>query len=162
MSGPSSRPSPVALLSIGIACFSLATAMYQGYVQTRNLEAVQRDIARREHIRGCKDVIEAYFEAKLRIGILRDRVADAPSGLPSADEQAAVAISRFGAIGTFLANVQGDEARARYTKLTQTLEATFQAVRTGGSQPGNLFQEADQLFKGMNEDCVGSARQATD
>ena len=60
----------IAHVSIVIAVLSLGAAMYQGWINSRNLEVVTRDIGRREHLRACKEVIEAYFEAKLRIARL--------------------------------------------------------------------------------------------
>lgn len=157
MSAPSRTPT-VALLSVAIACFSLGTAMYQGYVQTRNLETVQRDIARREQIRACKDVIEAFFEAKLRTGLLLQGGDDGSDGARQSAELAAVAVSRLGAVGTFLANMEGKDARARYTQLTRTVEAALSAARGGDAAAhAGAVAEADRLFAGMNMDCVGLA-----
>ncbi len=150
-------------LSLGIALCSLSTAMYQGYVQTRNLEIMQRDLARREQVRSCKEVIEAYFEAKLRIGQVLDMRARPPSGwMPSPEDAAAVAVSRFAALGTYLANFQGEEARVRYTALTRALEAAVARAGDGGVSMQALFEAADGLFAGMNEDCVRQARNVPD
>ena len=155
----SSRVPPITYLSLAVAVFSLATAMYQGWLQTRNLEAVQRDLARREVIRGCKDAIEAYFEAKLRL-----RLAGEPA-LGAVDAQrryeaAASAVARLAAVGTFLANGQSEEARAVYTDLSHEMERIAAAGRADELDVAapDLFSAADRLFARMNADCVGSTR----
>ena len=162
MSGQSSgRPPLLSLVTLTIAVASLSTAIYQGWVQTRNLEIVQRDLARREQVRSCKDVIEAYFDVKLRIGLIADAATGSPPGLPDPVVQARMAVSRFGALGTYLANFQGEEARSRYTALTRELERVMGLARTAAGPSGMeaLFEAADGLFYGMNEDCARSARQ---
>jgi hypothetical protein len=157
------RTFPVSYLSLAVASLSMVTSLYQGWLQTENMATVTRDIARREQIRVCRDVIEAYFEAKLRIGLLADAVertgaAYVPGG-PA--EQAAIAVSRIGAYGTFLANVEGEEARDRYTRLTRELEVALAAASKGSAgTPDGLFREADRHFAGMNEDCAVSSRLA--
>lgn len=153
-----SRPSRLTLVTLAIALLSLATAVYQGWVQTRNLEIVQRDLARREQVRSCKEVIEAYFEAKLRIGLLvGSRAAPAATFPASPEEAAAIAVSRFAALGTYLANFQGEATRQRYTALSRELERLVAAARTD-SAPDRSFGTADGLFYEMNEDCVRSTR----
>ena len=159
---PSSRPSTLTLVTLTIACLSLSTAMYQGWVQTRNLEVVQRDLARREQVRSCKEVIEAYFEVKLRVALViaaQERPSATRWG-PDPEDAAAVAVSRFAALGTYLANFQGEAARERYTALSRELEKVAAAARKApvGTEPGKLFEAADGLFYGMNEDCVRSAQ----
>ncbi|HUG63140.1 MAG TPA: hypothetical protein VMP03_14925, partial [Methylomirabilota bacterium] len=122
------------------------------------MEAVQRDITRREVIRGCKDVIEAYFEAKLRIGLLADAVRR-QADIDRQAEAAAIAASRFAAIGTFLANGQNEAARGRYTELSKEIERLVAAAGAGSIEDlSGAYGAADGLFKGMNQDCVGSAR----
>jgi hypothetical protein len=156
MSSASSRPSAITWISLGVACFSMATAMYQGWLATRNMEIVQKDIARREMIRSCRDGIEAYFEAKLRIALLQTGEATARRL-----ENAAIAVSRFAAIGTFLANVEGEEQRVRYTRLSRELDRLRLLPPAGGAfDEKAFFADADRLFAGMNEDCVRSARLA--
>lgn len=158
---PARRTVPISFVSLAIASLSMVTAMYQGWLQTENMASMTRDIARREQIRVCKDVIEAYFEAKLRIGLLADKMGRTELflTLTTPSEQAAVAVSRIGAFGTFLANVQGEDARARYTSLTRELETVLEATLAGAvTDRDGLFREADRLFAVLNEDCVASAR----
>lgn len=155
-----SRPSRLTLVTLAIALLSLATAVYQGWVQTRNLEIVQRDLARREQVRSCKEVIEAYFEAKLRIGLLVGaRSVPATLAVPP-EEAAAIAVSRFAALGTYLANFQGEATRQRYTALSRELERLVAAAKADSATPGadRSFGTADGLFYEMNEDCVRSTR----
>lgn len=162
MSTSSARPPLLTLVTLAIACLSLSTAMYQGWVQTRNLEVVQRDLARREQVRSCKEVIEAYFEVKLRVGLIlsaQDRPGATRWG-PDPEDAAAIAVSRFAAIGTFLANFQGEAARQRYTALSQELQKVAAEARKArpGTDVAKLFEAADGLFHGMNEDCVRQAQ----
>lgn len=153
-----SRPSGLTLVTLAIALLSLATAVYQGWVQTRNLEIVQRDLARREQVRSCKEVIEAYFEAKLRIGLLvGSRAAPSTALAVPPEEAAAIAVSRFAALGTYLANFQGEATRQRYTALSRELERLVAAAQAD-TAPDRSFGTADGLFYEMNEDCVRSTR----
>ena len=143
-------------LSMVIGLASFGAAMFQGYINSRNLEVVQRDIARREHIRACKEVIEVFFEAKLRVGRLADQ---AKSGAPADAFDAALIVSRFGAIGTYLANFQGEDARYQYTLLTWELQRLVEVAKAGGASPDNaFFKTADEKFAIMNADCVRSSQ----
>lgn len=159
------RAISIAHFSIAIAILSLVSSGFQAWVNSRNLENVQHDIARREHIRACKEVIEAYFEVKARVGLVMGtdlRVADRtePAGAEMRSA-AAVAVARFAAIGTFLANFQDEAARAQYTALSLELTRILASARdaqTAGLEA--LFADADRLFARMNDDCVRSARAA--
>ena len=55
------RTSAIAFLSIVLAILSVCTALYQNYIQTRYVDAVQRNVSRAEYNRACRDIIEAYF-----------------------------------------------------------------------------------------------------
>jgi hypothetical protein len=58
--GMRDRASLVSSLSFLIASMSLGASFYQGYLNTKNLEIIQRDVSRREYIRTCKEIIETY------------------------------------------------------------------------------------------------------
>jgi hypothetical protein len=62
--GMRDRASLVSSLSFLIAAMSLGSSFYQGYLNTKNLEIVQRDVSRREYIRSCKEIVETYFDVR--------------------------------------------------------------------------------------------------
>ena len=157
----------LALLSIFLAMMSVGAAVYQNYIYTRQLniftqqvEILQRNVSRGEFIRSCKEVIDAYFQVKLKVGVIaraaaRERDANAAMADTMMELEAATAVSRVGALGTYLANFQNEDARYQYTQLTWTLEKILMAART--TPPGEvdkLFEPADALFAKMNDDCV--------
>jgi hypothetical protein len=151
------RSTLVSLMSFVIAIMSLGASFYQGYLNTRNLDIIQRDVSRREYIRTCKEVIETYFDVKLRVGLI---IAAERQGTGTADTvtlmQASMAVSRFGALGTFLANFQeGDGIRLRYTELTRELLNIVASAHEGTTKSlDKLFETADDYFAKMNDDCV--------
>ena len=77
---------------------------------------------------------------------------------PDADKrevEAKNAVSHFAALGTYLANLENEDARVRYTHLSWALEKVIAEARTTQPQDvAKLFGPADDLFAGMNEDCV--------
>ena len=76
----------------------------------------------------------------------------------AADAEAANSVSRFAALGTYLANFQGDAARETYTHLSWELESIVKAAHS--ISPGGvdkLFEKADGMFAAMNDDCVKAA-----
>jgi hypothetical protein len=86
----------------------------------------------------------------------------APTGISSPQQvEAANAVNRFAALATYLANLRDEPTRARYTALSRQLEQIVQEVsRTPVAQGDRRFEQADQLFYGLNEDCVKSATDA--
>ena len=156
------RTSLLALLSIGLAALTVSAAVYQNYIYTRLLDAIQRNVSRTEYSRACRDVIEAYFQVKLRVGIIVTERTGAPNGQPGMlDIEAANAVSRVGAYGTYLANYRDDDVRYQYTQLTLELQRIVLAARAGGERDlDRLFAKADELFARMNDDCVQTAKAA--
>jgi hypothetical protein len=139
--------------SLFVAGLSLLTSFYQGYLNTKFVDIVQRNVVRGEYMRTCKDIIDAYFQIKLRV-----RLLGTGADVSTREAEALNAVSHFGALGTYLANLQGEEARARYTRLTQTLSKVVEDARnTPLAGIDALFAEADELFTGMNNDCVRTA-----
>jgi 5'-deoxynucleotidase YfbR-like HD superfamily hydrolase len=159
------RPALLALLSVMLAMMSVGTALYQNYIYTQQLAAIQRNVSRGEYIRTCKEVIDAYFQVKLKVGVIaraaeRERAA---GGMAESmmELEAATAVSKVGALGTYLANFQNEDVRSRYTQLTRTLEKILAAAHTTtASDLEKLFEPADQLFARMNDDCVRTAKAA--
>lgn len=142
-------------LSLLVALASFGAAMFQGYINSRNLEVVQRDISRREHIRACKEAIEAFFDAKLRIV----RLAHIAGSVAETSEfETAMSVSHVGAIGTYLANFQGEDARYQYTLLTRELQRLVDVAKGGAKADDSFFKTADEKFNLMNADCVHSSQ----
>ena len=164
------RSAVLALLSIFLAMMSVGAAVYQNYIYTRQLniftqqvEILQRNVSRGEFIRSCKEVIDAYFQVKLKVGVIaraaaRERAANAAMDTMM-ELEAATAVSRVGALGTYLANFQNEDARYQYTQLTLTLDKILTAARiTPPGEVDKLFEPADALFAKMNDDCVRLAK----
>jgi hypothetical protein len=147
-----------------IATLSLVTSIYNGYLNSKFVDLIQRNVARVEYMRTCKEIIDAYFQVKFRAGVVnaagRER-ASAPAMASSADIEAKNAVARFAALGTYLANLRDDAIRQRYTELSQQLEKV--AADAGGVPAGELekmFAPADRSFSSLNDDCVRSAKSA--
>jgi hypothetical protein len=140
-----------------IATISVVANLYQAWLFARSVEVMQRNVDRFETMRACRDVIDSYFQVKLKVGL----VADAAGGAEArtAESEAANAVAKFGALGTYLANLSDDAARERYTGLTHELSRVVLAARsTPRAQADKLFAKADELFTHMNDDCVRRAR----
>lgn len=153
------RTSLLAFLSIGLAALTVSAAVYQNYIYTRLLDAIQRNVSRTEYSRACRDVIEAYFQVKLRVGLVLAERAGAAAGM--LDMEASNAVSRVGAYGTYLANYQNEAVRYQYTQLTLELGRIVLAARAGGERDvDKVFAKADELFTRMNDDCVKTAKAA--
>jgi hypothetical protein len=115
-------------------------------------------------MRTCKETIDAYFQVKFRAGVVAGTgpAASGSAMAPSAAEvEAGNAVARFAALGTYLANLRDDAVRRRYTDLSLRLEqAVREAARTPAGDVPKLFEPADRLFAGLNDDCVKSAQAA--
>jgi hypothetical protein len=160
------RSSLLAILSIFLAMMSVGAALYQNYIYTRQLEAIQRNVSRGEYIRTCKEVIDAYFQVKLKVGVIarageRERSVNIGMADTMMELDAATAVSKVAALGTYLANFQSDDTRYQYTQLSLTLEKILgNAHATPPSEVAKLFEPADRLFATMNDDCVRTAKAA--
>ena len=163
MSDAANAPKPrltATHVSVLVAAASLCTAMYQGYLNTRAVAVFANDVTHRETMRACRETVEFFMEAKLRI----QRLGEAPTGAYSAREQADIAfearraVARYAAVATYLANFSAEARRARYTEITQMLEARIDAAARDGKRSD--FAEVDQKFYMLNEDCVASVTKA--
>jgi hypothetical protein len=74
------RTSVLALVSLFVAALSLTAAFYQNYIQTKYVEMIQRNVSRGEYNRACRDVIEAYFQVKLKVGLMLSERGGAAEG----------------------------------------------------------------------------------
>jgi hypothetical protein len=146
-------------ISFFVAALSLVTSFYQGYLNTKFVELIQSSVARNETARTCKDLIDGYFQLKLKVATLaaaaeREKSSNAASVI-AAESEAANAVSHFAALGTYLANFQGNEKREKYTHLSWELARIVKEARAAGAGGvDKLFEKADGMFAGMNDDCV--------
>jgi hypothetical protein len=116
--------------------------------------------------------------SKLKVGVILLDAAHVQSANGSArantmvDVEAGNRVARFGALGTFLANFQNEDIRYRYTMLTWELAKIVKTARQmppavaenlvdrASGAADKLFEKADELFAGMNADCVKLAKAA--
>jgi len=153
-------------VSMLLAVLSLGAAFYQNYNYTQMIRVVQSNVGRAEYNRACRDLIEAYFQVKLKVALIaraveRDRSHDSASAESVLEVEAANAVSRFAALGTYLANFQNEDTRYQYTQLSWALEKILPLARnTASAELPKLFEPADKLFAAMNDDCVRTARAA--
>jgi hypothetical protein len=150
-----------------IAVLSLCTSIYNGYLNSKFVDLIQNNTARVESLRTCKEIIDAYFQVKFRVDVVsgnaeRTGTADSAAPMSTAQIEAANAVNKFGALGTYLANLRDQTARERYTNLSQELEKILsQAARTPRANADKLFESADRMFGTMNDDCVKTAKNTT-
>jgi len=145
-----------------IATLSLITSIYNGYLNNRFVELIQHNLGRAEYMRTCKETIDAYFQIKFKAGLLSASGERAGTAQSAAGEQidAAAAVNKFAALGTYLANLRDEAIRVRYTELVRALEkAVAEARRTPPGELDRLFAGADRIFAELNNDCVRSAKE---
>jgi hypothetical protein len=151
------------IVSLGVAGLSLAAAAYQSYSHGRNLEIVQRNVVRAEYLRTCREIIDTYFQVRMRSHAMNEIAGGdgAPAVEPVMRREAEAQVYKFGALGTFLANFRDQAVRQRYTDLTGKLLAIArESYRLPRADFEKAYAEADILFGDMNEDCARSARLA--
>jgi len=148
-----------------IATLSLVTSIYNGYLNNKFVDIIQRNLGRAEYMRTCKEIIDAYFQVKFKAGLVSASGEHERTGTPApnaATEQidAAAAVNKFAALGTYLANLRDEAIRARYTELTLALQrAVAEARRTPPTSLEKRFEPADTIFTELNTDCVKSAKE---
>jgi hypothetical protein len=132
-----------------IAVLSLVTSIYNGYLNNKFVTLIQGNVGRVEYLKTCRDIIDAYFQVKFHV----DQLKSQPGAAAEANSRHAV--SKFAALGTYLANLRDENARREYTALTGQLEG---AVARAGTGDGKLFDEADAMFGKLNDDCIRTAQ----
>ncbi|MBK5958271.1 hypothetical protein CCR97_08610 [Rhodoplanes elegans] len=149
----------VTFFPMAIAVLSLVTSIYNGWLNNKFVGIIQGNVGRVEYMRTCKEIIDAYFLVKVRVGLLADAARGAPAGAELGREraEAEVAVAKFAALGTYLANLRDEAIRARYTELSRRLEALVRE-RGGSGDAATRFQAADTIFAELNADCVRSAK----
>ena len=142
-----------------IATLSLVTSIYNGYLNSRFVDFIQRNAGRTEYLRTCKEIIDAYFQVKVRMTATA-QAGDKTAAAPLAQTELATAVARFGALGTYLANLRDETTRQRYTQLTVDLEKlASDATRLSPAELGQRYDVPDREFDRMNSDCIKSAKE---
>lgn len=142
-----------------IATLSLLTSIYNGYLNSKFVELIQSNVGRVEYMKSCREIIDTYFQVKVRLGVL-NAAGDKTAGSIEQTE-ASIAVAKFAALGTYLANLRDDAIRARYTKLSQELEKVMaDARRIPADELSRQLAAIEPLFAEMNDDCVKSAKAA--
>ena len=144
-----------------IATLSLVTSIYNGYLNNLFVNLIQRNVGRMEYMRTCKDVIDAYFQVKFRASVVSRNRENASAGsatMTSEQIEAANAVARLGALGTYLANLRDEAVRVSYTELSVAVDkAVNEARQTPPAALEKLFEPADRIFATLNADCVKTA-----
>ena len=144
-----------------IATLSLVTSIYNGYLNGLFVNLIQRNVARSEYMRTCKDVIDAYFQVKFRASVVsrnRENASAGSAAMTSEQIEAANAVARMSALGTYLANLRDESVRVRYTELSGAVDkAVNEAGQTPPAALEKLFEPADRIFATLNADCVKTA-----
>jgi hypothetical protein len=139
-----------------ITALTLVSSFFQSVNYHRNIESAQRNILRAEALKTCRDIIDVFFQFRLRAeeaNMKRDA-----AGAMAAPEMKAL-VYRFGAYGTFLANFQDEATRLRYTELSWELNAiASSAAMLPPEEFGKRFAAVDERFGKLNEDCVKAAQ----
>jgi hypothetical protein len=142
-----------------IATLSLVTSIYNGYLNSKFVDFIQRNAGRTEYLRTCKEAIDAYFQIKVKIAAI-NTAADKAAASVMLQTEAASAVARFGALGTYLANLRDETTRVRYTQLTTDLEKlSTDAARLPADELNKRYEAIDQAFTEMNTDCIKSAKE---
>jgi hypothetical protein len=155
-SGERRRLSWLIILPLVIAGLTLVSQSFQSINYARNIDSAQRNVLRAEALKTCRDIIDVFFQFRLKAEEASHLQAGA--GPMIGAEMKALA-SKFGAYGTFLANFQGEDVRYRYTMLARELAAIAEAA--GGMAIGAFttrFAKAEEAFGALNEDCVKAAQ----
>ena len=156
------RASVITYFPMFIAVLSLVTSIFSTYLSMKSLDFFESSLGRTESLHTCKEIIDAYFQVKFMIGQLSEVGTEAANALPEtapARLNATNAVSKFAALGTYLANLRGEQARERYTYLSWKLEEIVpQAPTTAPAELEKLFDPADTMFAEMNDDCVKTAK----
>lgn len=155
------RTAVVTYFPMFIAVLSLLTSVYNGYLNGKFVDIIQRNVSRTEYMRTCKEIIDSYFQVKFRAAIISGSVGGGRSASPTAEVDGGNAIAKFAALGTYLANLRDDSIRRRYSELSASLGRIMsEAGRTPAAALDKAFEPADRIFSELNDDCVKSAQAA--
>jgi len=155
------RTAVVVYFPMFIAALSLVTSIYNGYLNNKFVDFIQRNLARAESLRTCKEILEANAQVRFRAKIL-SQIGQRSGGaaeLTAARNDAENAMIKYVSLATYLANLL-PEARERYTRLSVELEKVVnEAPQLPLAEVNKRLEQTDQMFNGMNDDCVRIAKQ---
>jgi hypothetical protein len=93
-----------------IATLSLVTSIFNGYLNNKFVDLIQRNFGRAEYMRTCKEAIDAYFQVKFKTGLVSANGEQSRAGTAAASSaqriDAEAAVNKFAALGTYLANLR--------------------------------------------------------
>jgi hypothetical protein len=156
----------IAFFPMFIATLSLFTSIYNGYLNNKFVDLIQRNLGRAEYMRTCKETIDAYFQIKFKTGLLsasgeRERAGTPAPNATVEQTDAAASVNKFAALGTYLANLRDDAIRQRYSELSgQLSKVVGEAGSIPAGQLDKAFSPADRIFADLNDDCIRSAKAA--
>ena len=157
-------PLSLPIVSLLIASLSMISSISQSFNYSRNIESVQKNVLRAENLRSCKEIIEVFFDFRLRAETANAETATLAPEARSMPGRLAMTqamrrelkslVYRFGALGTHLANFTPETARERYSALSWQLHALAESFDTlSPSDFMTQFALADTGFGALNEDC---------
>lgn len=141
-------------ISLVVALCSVLSSAYQSWNYSRSIDSVQRNVLRAENLRTCRDIIDVFFQFRLKAEDANAKLADQtrPTDLRTL-------AYHFGALSTFLANFREDEVRGLYAKLSwDMLRVAKEAETLPPDEFANLFSKIDETFTTLNDDCAKSAQ----
>jgi hypothetical protein len=144
-----------------IATLSLVTSIFNGYLNAKFVGIIQGNLSRAEYMRSCRDAVDAYFQVKFRAQVISRNSQASPSSdgaMTPAQVEGANAVAHMAALGTYLANLRGEQVRAHYTDLSAAIDkAMNEASKLSPAELRKLFEPADRIFADLNADCVKTA-----
>jgi hypothetical protein len=148
---------------LGIAALSLVSSIFQSVNYSRQIESAQRNVLRVENLKTCKEVIEVFFQFRLKAEEANRLAVVLRETGKSADDATAIELKsrvyKFGALSTFLANFRDEDTRYRYTQLSwELLSVGEKASKVSADEFTRIFNALDKSFDAFNQDCVKSAQ----
>jgi hypothetical protein len=141
----------LSIVSLVIAVLSLVSSFFQSWNYARNIEAVQRNVLRAESLRTCRDIIDAFFQFRLK--------ADEANASRTPSMELKPLVYKFGALATHLANFREEAVRERYTQLNwEMLAVAEKAATTTPAEYQAHFAKLDAAFTALNDDCAKAAQ----
>src|SRR6187455_826745 len=100
------RKAVIVYFPMFIAALSLITSMYNGYLNNKFVDFIERNFSRAESLRTCKEILEAHAQVQLRAKVLSQTGERARKGeavdLVAARNEADVAFIKYVSLATYL------------------------------------------------------------
>ena len=141
-------------ISLAVALCSVLSSAYQSWNYSRSIDSVQRNVLRTENLRTCRDIIDVFFQFRLKAEEANSKSADAPG-----ENDLKGLVYHFGALSTFLANFRDEDIRSIYARLSWDMLRMAREARTlSPDEFTKLFASIDETFSALNDDCAKSAQ----